>query len=70
METTNIHIERLVEAEWNANRVSPDRLKKIRRSLEQFGLVENLVARPHPEQPDCFEVLSGNHRLPPERARL
>jgi len=63
MDVTQINIERLVEAEWNANRVSPGRLAKIRRSIEQFGLVENLVARPHPEQPDRLEVLSGNHRL-------
>jgi DNA modification methylase len=63
MDTIQIDIERLVEAEWNANRVPPGRLEKIRRSILEFGLVENLVARPHPEQPDCFEVLSGNHRL-------
>jgi hypothetical protein len=63
MQVTQINIERLVEAEWNANVVPPGRLDKIRRSIEQFGLVENLVARPHPEQPDCFEVLSGNRRL-------
>jgi DNA modification methylase len=63
MNVTYVDIERLVEAEWNANRVSPGRLAKIRRSIEQFGLVENFVARPHPGQPDCFEVLSGNHRL-------
>jgi DNA modification methylase len=62
-ETIEIEVGRLVEAAWNANRVSPGRLAKIRRSIEQFGLVENLVARPHPERPDCFEVLSGNHRL-------
>src|SRR5205823_7609944 len=36
---------------------------KIRRSLEQFGCVENLVARPHPTRKGLFEVLSGNHRL-------
>src|SRR5882672_5468693 len=38
-------------------------MAKLRRSLEQFGVVENLVARPHPDQPGLFEVLSGNHRL-------
>jgi len=63
METIEIDIGRLVEAEWNANRVSPGRLEKIRRSIQEFGLVENLVARPHPQQADRFEVLSGNHRL-------
>jgi len=38
-------------------------MAKLRRSIEKFGVVENLVARPHPTLPGCFEVLSGNHRL-------
>jgi len=63
MVTQQIELGRLVEAAWNANRVRAGVLVKLRRSLEQFGVVENLVARPHPEQPDVFEVLSGNHRL-------
>jgi DNA modification methylase len=58
-----IALARLVEAEWNANRVSKGMLSKIRRSLERFGCVENLVARPHPARKGSFEVLSGNHRL-------
>lgn len=58
-----IALDRLVEAEWNANRVPPAMLRRIRRSLERFGVVENLVARPHPQRRDLFEVLSGNHRL-------
>jgi len=58
-----IKLEWLVEAAWNANRVPAGTLRKLRRSLEQFGVVEDLVARPHPELPGRFEVLSGNHRL-------
>lgn len=38
-------------------------LRKIRNSIERFGVVENLVARPHPKQPGRFKMLSGNHRL-------
>jgi ParB-like chromosome segregation protein Spo0J len=58
-----IELARLCEAEWNANRVAPGLLAKLRRSIESYGMVENLVARPHPELPGRFEVLSGNHRL-------
>ena len=36
---------------------------KIRRSIEAFGVVENLVARPHPADAALLEVVSGNHRL-------
>ena len=62
-EPIDIPIARLVEADWNANRVSASTLAKIRRSIERFGVVENLVARPHPTQEGSFEVVSGNHRL-------
>jgi DNA modification methylase len=58
-----IPLQRLREAAFNANRVSAAVRAKIRRSIERFGLVENLVARPHPAQAGCFELLSGNHRL-------
>src|SRR5256885_12668280 len=58
-----VALEILVEADWNANRVSKATLAKVRRSIERFGFVENLVARPHPVEPGRFEVLSGNHRL-------
>jgi DNA modification methylase len=63
MQAQQIPLERLVEAPWNANRVTAATLQKIRRSIERFGVVENLVARPHPSEQGCFEVLSGNHRL-------
>lgn len=63
MKTQQISLDHLREAPWNANRVAAGLMAKLRRSLEQFGVVENLVARPHPTLPGCFEVLSGNHRL-------
>ena len=60
---TKADLARLRAAPWNANRVPAAILRKIRRSIEEFGVVENLVARPHPTEPDVFEVISGNHRL-------
>lgn len=35
------------EAAWNANKVAKATLNRIRRSLDQFGSVENLIVRPH-----------------------
>jgi hypothetical protein len=63
MNVQELPLEVLVEADWNANRVPRSLLAKIRRSLTEFGIVENLVARPHPQRPGLFEVISGNHRL-------
>jgi DNA modification methylase len=63
VEVREIPLSLLVEAPWNANRVPAGILERVRRSLCEFGIVENLVARPHPEQAGMFEVISGNHRL-------
>ena len=62
-EATLVPLERLRPADWNANRVPANIRVKIRRSLERFGVVENLIARPHPREPGALEVISGNHRL-------
>lgn len=67
-EVVELPLAVLHRADWNANRVPEPILDRIRRSLQQFGLVENLVARPLPDP--CrycggahhFEVISGNHR--------
>ena len=63
MNVRELPLSLLAEADWNANRVPPSLLAKIRRSIAEFGVVENLVARPHPALPGMFEVISGNHRL-------
>jgi DNA modification methylase len=63
MDVRDLSLDCLDEAPWNANRVPRPILDKIRRSISEFGVVENLVARPQPGQPDRFEVISGNHRL-------
>ena len=56
-----VPVGQLHNAPWNANRVSDDVLSKIKRSVEEFGIVENLVARKRED--GGYEVISGNHRL-------
>jgi DNA modification methylase len=63
LKTVEIPLERLVEAEWNPNRLSEKLLVKLRRSISEFGVVQNLVVRPYPDGSERFEVLSGNQRL-------
>lgn len=63
---TELPLDRLRQAPWNANRVDEETLAKVRRSIETFGVVENLVVRPLYEgeqETGEWEVLSGNHRL-------
>lgn len=66
LDVRELPLDRLVEAPWNANRVDTVMLAKIRRSIETFGIVENLVVRPlYTGERDTgrYEVLSENHRL-------
>lgn len=56
-----VPVKQLHNAPWNANRVPDDVLTKIERSVEEFGIVENLVARAR--EGGGYEVISGNHRL-------
>src|SRR5882724_4553875 len=60
--TKEIELDRLVEADWNPNRVPPAMLRKIRRSLEEFGVVENLVARRHPRPGLTVAAVPGEKR--------
>lgn len=43
----SLDIRDVREAPWNANKVTKATLNRIRRSLDQFGSVENLIVRPH-----------------------
>ena len=64
MKIEDISLERLCAAPWHLNRLSRANRERLRNSLREFGMVETLVARPHPEQPGMYELLSGNQRLP------
>lgn len=63
LDVQQIDIRALMPAIWNANHVHKATMEKIANSIREFGVVENLVVRPHPEFPGKYEVLSGNHRL-------
>ena len=45
LQAKQIPLEQLLEASWNANRVSPSLLEKVRRSILEFGVVENSYPR-------------------------
>jgi len=61
VKVVDIAIEKLKEAPWNPNRMDEGMLRKLRASVEKYGIVHNLVVRPLGE--DDYEVLSGNQRL-------
>ena len=47
----------------NSNRMDAETLTKLRRHIERTGRYEPLVVRPHPTQPDHFQLINGHHRL-------
>ena len=70
-EVVELPLDVVHAASWNANRVPKDVLAKVRRSMREFGILENSVVRTLPQPcPYCklatetphFEVVSGNHR--------
>jgi len=63
MQVVDIPLSSLVEAPWNPNRMPLGLLARLRRSVTTFGLVEPLVARPHPSGQGRYEIVSGNQRL-------
>ena len=61
MKVTELPLERLIDAPWNPNQISPAMLLRLKQSIRRYGFVENLVVR---KSTDCYyEVLGGNQRL-------
>ena len=57
-----ISIERLLPHPDNPNRMSKADFTRLVRNIEQTGLYEPLVVRPHPEKADTFQIINGHHR--------
>ena len=61
MEIVNISLHNVIPALWNANAMDESMFLKLKKSISQFGLIQNLVVRPVGE--GVYEVLSGNQRF-------
>lgn len=61
MKAVEIAINQLKQVPWNPNVMGTRMLSRLKRSIEKYGLVENLVVRRLND--DTYEVLSGNQRL-------
>ncbi|MBI4203212.1 MAG: ParB N-terminal domain-containing protein [Chloroflexi bacterium] len=61
MQVIDLPLSRLRPASWNSNVMDEAALQRLRSSIRQYGLVENLVVRSLSD--GLYEVLSGNHRL-------
>ena len=61
MKITNIPVDLLRQPEWNPNQLNHDGLSKLGRSIDRYGLVQNLVVRRMED--GTYEMLAGNQRL-------
>ena len=59
---TTIAVEKLIAHPDNPNRMSKANFTKLVHNIEQTGLYEPLVVRPHPTKPNAYQILNGHHR--------
>ena len=61
MQVTDILVQFIFAAHWNANEMDDAMLARLRNSIQRFGLVTPLVVRKIAE--NCFETVGGAQRL-------
>ncbi len=47
---------------WNPTAMVDENRAKLVAYIRQEGLVQPLVVRPHPDDPDRYQILGGQHR--------
>lgn len=58
-----IPLDQLIAHPLNANVMSEELREKLRAHIKRSGRYPFLVVRPHPKEPDRFEILDGHHRV-------
>ncbi len=53
----------LVPHPLNANVMSDEMREKLRAHIKRTGRYPYLIVRPHPDQPERYQVLDGHHRI-------
>jgi len=58
-----VPLDRLRPHPLNANVVPEDLRAKLRAHISSNGRYPFIVVRPHPDEPDCYQILDGHHRV-------
>ena len=58
-----IPLTHLVPHPLNANVMSNEMREKLKAHIKRTGRYPYLIVRPHPDQPDKYQVLDGHHRI-------
>ena len=58
-----IPLSDLVPHPMNANKMTDEMREKLRAHIKRTGRYPYLIVRPHPDQPERYQVLDGHHRI-------
>ena len=58
-----LRAEQLEPNPWNPNRQDDETFLKEKVSIRRFGFVVPIIARPHPDKDDIWQIIDGEHRL-------
>lgn len=58
-----IPLGNLVAHPLNANKMCDEMREKLKAHIKRTGRYPYLIVRPHPDQPDRYQVLDGHHRI-------
>lgn len=57
-----IELAALVPNAWNPNAQRPRNYEALRESVRDHGDIDPILCRPHPDQPECYQIIDGEHR--------
>lgn len=58
----DVPVKRIDPNPWNPNQMTDDMRRAARESIEQFGFVEPITVRRHPDKRGRFQIINGEHR--------
>jgi hypothetical protein len=62
VEIKNVDIENVYPNPWNPNRQSTRTEEATTESIGQYGMIDPITVRPHPEHDGKYQVIDGEHR--------
>lgn len=58
-----VPVDKLHPNPWNPNAMNDRTYQAEKESIGRFGFVDPVTVRPHPELPDAFQIIDGEHRV-------
>lgn len=62
LDTRIVRVNQLAGNPWNVNILDGRAYEAARESIRVSGFVDPVTVREHPREPECFEIIDGEHR--------